>query len=1011
MGEKLVIGPLNRGLRNDVTPFNIDNDSFPFLINSYQWRSRVKRKRGTSLLGRLNRFFNSNISSYGSITSFNLVAGAGNLLSGFGLTTAAPNATIVEGSISILVAGNTYTDPNFDGILVGAPGGSGTINYATGAITIAGGGASAVSGSFIYYPDLPVLGLEDLILEVNFFPGTLAFDDVYSYNISTAFPYPIYDVSFYKNPATSGSSLGTYTPKANWTPTTWNGNDYQQFWTVNYQGALWATNGVPNPFITTNIGMQFKTIITVTVNAAGPPAQATLNITAHGLVVGDFVFINEVVGTTGINWQTGYVIQVVDANNVKVEFPNATIATNGTGGIAQYLTNRSDPTKDGIRWYDGDPTNGSSTAPVFVQGKGWVNFAPPLSQNNFSIADLPPAIYYLVGAKAIVPFKDRLLFFGPVVQTSSGLPKYLQDTVVFSQNGTPYYTASYTNTPNAAVDNPTSPTNIYTGILLPANQTASPSAYFEDSTGFGGNITAGVDEPIISVAPNEDVLIVGFRRHQTRFVYTGNDLLPFNFFAINSEYGTESTFSTVVMDKGVLSKSSRGFVITSQTGSQRFDLQIPDQVFQVDLRNNGSERVCAQRDFINEWIYFTYPSNDEENQYIFPNQTLFYNYRDESFALFNESYTTYGQFRRQTGLIWSNVGNVYPTWSSWNDPWDAGVSTLLQPDLIAGNQQGFVIFRDEGTDESNSLYIQSISSNIITSPDHCLNVGDFIYVTGVLGTLSSQLNGRIFRIGTTNTNTFTLDPPISSGTYLGGGLIKRFYVPLIQSKEFPTSWGAGRKTRIGPQQYLLSTTGSAQITLLIFLSMDGDTPYNAGSIVPQPFPLNSSLIYSTVLYTCPESTNLGLTPANTNLQMYVDPVSGTTGQQQIWHRVNTSLIGDTVQVGFTISDDQMRALSIGTAIAITGASQTNPCVLQCTGEFATNTLVTITDVEGMIELNNNTYVVISSNTTTVTIDVNATGFTAYTEGGFATPLFIDNQTAEVELHGFILDVNQSSLLA
>jgi N-methylhydantoinase B/oxoprolinase/acetone carboxylase alpha subunit len=29
-------------------------------------------------------------------------------------------------------------------------------------------------------------------------------------------------------------------------------------------------------------------------------------------------------------------------------------------------------------------------------------------------------------------------------------------------------------------------------------------------------------------------------------------------------------------------------------------------------------------------------------------------------------------------------------------------------------------------------------------------------------------------------------------------------------------------------------------------------------------------------------------------------------QQQIWHRVNTSLIGDTVQVGFTLSDAQMR---------------------------------------------------------------------------------------------------------
>ena len=67
--------------------------------------------------------------------------------------------------------------------------------------------------------------------------------------------------------------------------------------------------------------------------------------------------------------------------------------------------------------------------------------------------------------------------------------------------------------------------------------------------------------------------------------------------------------------------------------------------------------------------------------------------------------------------------------------------------------------------------------------------------------------------------------------------------------------------------------------------------------------INSSLIYSTVLYTCPESTNLGLTAPNINLQM---PTA--IEQEQIWHRINTSLIGDTIQLGFTLSDAQMREL-------------------------------------------------------------------------------------------------------
>ncbi len=108
-----------------------------------------------------------------------------------------------------------------------------------------------------------------------------------------------------------------------------------------------------------------------------------------------------------------------------------------------------------------------------------------------------------------------------------------------------------------------------------------------------------------------------------------------------------------------------------------------------------------------------------------------------------------------------------------------------------------------------------------------------------------------------------------------------------------------RKTRLGPQQYLLSKTARSQATLLIFLSQDGTNPYNEGPIVPG-LSFNNALVYSSVLYTCPESTNLGLTAANINLQMVT-----ATEQAQIWHRVNTSLLGDTIQVAITISDDQM----------------------------------------------------------------------------------------------------------
>ena len=894
MPDKLIVGPINKGLKTDREPFVIDNDSFPVLTNAYQWRGRVKRKRGTSKLGRLLRSINSSTIQTDGAGNFN-----GNLLTGL-----ETNATLAITQITIGVDIFTLTN-TVTGALTGSTGGSGTINYATGALTITGAPIST-NIQFNYYPGLPVMGLEDLDLTDSQFSLNLAFDTKYSYNISPLFPYTIYDVSYFKN-VTTGTYSG-YTQKTTTTPVTWNGQDYQQFWTVNYQNCLWATNGTNVPFNPANVGMPFKLITGIAITTAGNgttiPAVADLTIAAHGLVVGDFVFINEVnAPVTGINWQTGYVTTVVGVGIVTVTFPRAIL--NGvwvSGGIAQYLTNRSSTTLDCIRWYDGDPTTGV-LPPVLNPGKGWVNFCPPLSQDNYSIADAPPAIYYLVGARLMLPFKDRLLFFGPVIQTSGGTKIYLQDTVVYSQNGTPFYTVSYPNDPDPLVDTPTSPTNNYLSLLVPVNQTATPSAWFEDSTGFGGFISAGVQLPIVTVSPNEDVLLVEFDKLITRLVDTGNDITPFNFFLTNSEYGCGSTFSVINMDDGVLSRGKRGFIMANQVSAKRFDLDIPDQAFEINLKTNGSERVTAHRDFINEWIYFTYCVDNDARKY--PNQTLFYNYRDESWGIFNESYTTYGSFRRQTGLTWATVGQTFPTWKSWNAPWNSGSSTLFMQQVIGGNQQGFVIIREDTvTSETPSLFITAITNNIITSPNHNLQNGDYIVIENVLGTVGALVNGNIYSAENVTTNTFVVNPLIAgTGTYLGGGTIKLIYVPYIQTKQFPEAWGIARKTRIGVQQYLLTTTDTGQIQLLIFLSQNGNSAYNEGSIVPTklPAPVNDGLIYSTVLYTCPESTNLGLTPANINLQMVT-----AKQQSQIWHRINTSLIGDTIQLGFTLSDAQVR---------------------------------------------------------------------------------------------------------
>lgn len=1027
MGEKLVVGPINRGQKTDREPFVIDNDSFPVLQNAYQWRGRIKRKRGTTKLGQLNRYIDTDSLTWTEgvqVTQVLNGSGEGNLLTGFVGLTFEAHANLVLGSISITDIGTltVYTDGS-DGVLYDGAVVVGTINYQSGAFTIASIPGATVVAAFQYYPFLPVMGIEEMQINPSADVGCMAFDTTYSYLIKTTTPYPIHDVSFYKNPTTATYNL--YVQKTWNTLLTWNGQDYQQFWTTNYAGAIWATNGVNVPFSVNSLGMQFAPTVDITYTA-NTATTLSLTIANCPLVIGDFVFANEWGGVNqaGLNFQTGYVTacapntSALAIKNVVITFPNATLTAGPfTPGIIQYLTTRNDPTRDCIRWFDGDATDGS-IPPLFNTINGWVNYCPPLSQSAYSIANLPAAQYYLVGARMIVPFKDRLLFLGPVVQTSTaGSQAYLHDTIIYTQNGTPYYTCSYTNNPITVppTDVPTSVAITFNPILVPANQTATAPALFEDQIGFGGFISAGVNEPINSVGSNEDALIVGFSKFQTRVISTGNDAgAAFEFFIINSELGTASTFSTVNLDQGVLSRGSRGFIITSQTSTQRFDLDVIDQVFQINLENNGNERFTSQRDFQNEWVYFTYKSDQSDWKY--PNQTLFYNYRDNSFAVFNESYTTYGQFTETSGQTWADLN--YFDWDEWNTPWNFGDNNIFQPIVLGGNQQGYIMVRETArTGEGPSLTINGISGSTITSYQHNLNEGDFILIYGVLGTNTSQVNGRIFQVNNATDDTFELSPNIGTINYLGGGQITRMYVPFIQTKQFPSAWGIARKSRIGPQQYLLSSTDRGQITVQIYLSQDSSSIWNSPPIFPAPSPSNNSLIYDQIVLTCPESTNLGLTPFNTNLLNLTVPGESagsnvSNSQQQIWHRMNTSLIGDTIQLGFTMSYDQMTAVvPSGTTFTITGATNTSQCTLTAVNSLDGNELIRITDVVGMTQLNGRTALVVDATPTTITININSTAFTPYVSGGTVNVLTFPNQFEEIELHGFILDISPSQLLA
>jgi Ubiquitin-activating enzyme E1 FCCH domain len=851
--QRLVISNIPTGLETYLTPFNISNTSFPNLNNAYVWRGRVLRKRGDQLLGRLERELTSvSAGTYSTINGTNTLA----IFTALGVHSSQPNAAVVPETLTIVFGAaisQSLTDTAGTGTLnvVGAgPIASASINYATGVVTIVGTsavGPSTVTITVDYYPVLPVMGIEDFNIGTLPQPIPICFDTLYSYGFNQGLN-EFYDVTFYKDSAV---------------PFTWAGTNYEQFWTINYlggtttvintgsaTGCLWATNGNPGfHFLNaTYVSGSGTMAINFTFTSSAVPFAT--------LVVGDVLWFNEWSGGgVTINGVSGIVTAIVNAatGTYTVTF-TANQTVSGTG-IAQMMTNFL-PGEDGIRWYDGDPTVSSSL--------GWVNFAPPLSKYDPSLNPNPT---YLVGARMVLPFKNRLLFFGTYLSTTAASPgiQFFPNQIVYSQVGTPYYTLPL-------------PHDLANVTPLPVDVTA----WYQNVAGKGGFIAAPTDDQVITVAENEDLLLCIFETQPFKLIYTSDDTLPFIFQTVSAELGALSTFSGVKLDTGVLSVGTYGFTLCTSVSTQRIDLQIPDEAFGFSIVNNNPQRVCAVRDYQKEYVYFTYCPGTAENK-VFPSKTLLYNYRENHWATFDENFTTYGTFRRTSSRNWSNIDQYYPTWEEWTDPWNFGANEAFFPVIAGGNQHGFVMQKGLSLAEDPAEIITAISGTTVTSPNHGLTTGDFIQISGMIG--STNLNGTTQQITVLSANTFSINDP-AIGIYLGGGVYARIAVPFIQTKQFPVYWAQARGVRLGTSRFLFDTTPSGEVTVFIYSSQNANTPSNDPSISPFEF--------STTVLTSAEPS------------LYSSAVPPYESQQaQIWHRMSTSINGDTIQLAVTLSDAQM----------------------------------------------------------------------------------------------------------
>ncbi len=532
---------------------------------------------------------------------------------------------------------------------------------------------------------------------------------------------------------------------------------------------------------------------------------------------------------------------------VDISFDTAVNPISWTGGDADFFwpwNYYTDPTTgnkllwvtnnvlaDGIKYYN-------AKAYPIPAGQGWTT---PTLRTSSTVAG-----NVVNTCLMIVSYKDRLIFLN-TTENFGGATVRNPQRARWSQNGSPL----------------------------------SANAWYDDVPGLGGYIDAPTSEDIVSCQFFKDTLVVFFERSTWQLVYTANEVLPFVWQQINSQFGCESTFSTVPFDRGIFAVGDKAITVADSVNVERIDQKIPYEVFNIHNQNDGPQRVHGVRDYYFQFVYWALPSMEGGKK--FPDRVLALNYLEGSYSYYNDSYTCFGYYQSSSDRTWKDTKEP---WGSVSGTWSSAFLQADFPSIVAGNQQGFVMIIDNQYANDPSLYISSATQAancILTSPNHNLSVNQFIKVTDVNGMV--ELNDVIYKIIATSTNTITLDVDSSAFTaYTNGGFISVINGIDIVTKRFNPFYQVGKNFRLGyfdtyvqvvdKDSTAPGTALQGQFEVEIFVDDSDGDPVFQGTI--------------------------------TTLQNYGPNINAS----KIWQRCYTDVYGQFLQLHFFLSDAQMKSTYI-----------------------------------------------------------------------------------------------------
>lgn len=439
-------------------------------------------------------------------------------------------------------------------------------------------------------------------------------------------------------------------------------------------------------------------------------------------------------------------------------------------------------------------------------------------------------------------------------------------------------------------------------------------AFRTDIFGRGGVIDAPTSEAIIGCLFVKNTLIVLFEQTTWQLTYVGEYGLPFVWERVSADFGSESTFSSVLYENQMLAVGDKAIIAANAVGAQRIDLDIPNQIFNFKNTNDGVKRVWGIRDYQKEVIYWNYPDPNSVAgvqpivQQKFPNKVLLYNYRNSTWAIFRDNITAFGiyQLNDSDAITWDS------TTVNWDDPaitWEDPQTDALFPAVVIGNQQGYVHTYGYTLPDDPSLAIDGInlgvSPIVITSINHNLETGEIIRITGMqfvnsvtFASLATDLNGQLYRVQLLTPDTFSISKwnfvtqeyennfsftPASAGTlYIGGGEMALYPQLNVQSKDINVFQDKGFNVKMSYIDFLMqSWRGSAFSVVIAMNTTVGLKPAVVGNLLT----------------------------GNTNVSTSGDQPYYTPASDYAWFRFFATVNGQFFRIIMTYNDDLMNTQS------------------------------------------------------------------------------------------------------